>query len=79
VTIAGSRFSPAHLDARAGQVAVSVRNDDDVRHTFTVTGTSIDIAVDPHASGSASTTLAAGDYQFHCRIHSFMTGTLTVS
>jgi plastocyanin len=44
-----------------------------------VDGTSVDIPLPPNGSGSATATLAAGGYDFRCRIHSSMTGTLTVS
>jgi plastocyanin len=39
----------------------------------------VDIALAPGGSGSDSSTLAAGSYEFRCRIHGSMTGTLTVS
>jgi plastocyanin len=56
-----------------------VKNNDPVDHTFTVTGTSIDIAASGGGGGSATATLEPGDYEFHCRIHSTMKGTLTVT
>jgi len=79
VTVSGFAFNPNHPTAKAGIVDVSVKNTDPTDHTFTVTGTSIDIALNANGSGSASATLAAGNYEFHCRIHSSMTGTLSVS
>jgi len=79
VSIYGYMFTPSHPTTRAGVVKVSVTNNDPFDHTFTVTGTSIDISAPGNGGGSATATLAAGDYQFHCRIHSSMTGTLTVA
>jgi plastocyanin len=70
---------PAHPTAKAGSVQFSVKNNDGIDHTFTVTGTSVDIAVPGGGTGSATATLKAGDYEFHCKIHSSMTGTLTIS
>ena len=79
MSIAAYMFSPSHPTTRTGVVQVSVKNTDPVAHTVTVTGTSIDISAPAGGGGTASATLAAGDYQFHCRIHSSMTGTLTVA
>lgn len=79
MSISAYMFSPSHPSVRTGLVKVSVKNTDPTDHTFTVTGTSIDVAVPAGGTGSASATLATGDYEFHCRIHSYMTGTLTVT
>lgn len=79
MSIAAYMFSPSRPTVRAGVVQVSVKNNDPVDHTFTVTGTSIDIAAPARGGGSATATLKAGSYEFHCRIHSSMTGTLTVT
>ena len=78
VTISAYMFSPAHPTAKAGEVDFQVKNNDPFEHTFTVTGTTVDIALAASGSGSAKAALAAGDYEFHCKIHSSMTGTLTV-
>jgi plastocyanin len=39
----------------------------------------VDITLAPNGSGAATATLAAGGYDFVCRFHANMTGTLTVS
>jgi plastocyanin len=79
VRTTGFEFVPASLSAPAGEIRFSAANDDSAAHTFTIDGTAIDIALAPGGSGSATTTLAAGGYDFRCRIHANMTGTLTVS
>jgi plastocyanin len=79
MVISGFAFSPSHPTVRAGAVHVTVSNEDAAAHTFTVTGTSIDLPLAPHASAADDATLAAGSYEFHCKIHASMTGTLTVT
>src|SRR5579864_3291887 len=76
VTISGFKFSPASLTVSAGQ-QLSVMNSDGVTHTFTSSAwDSGDIQ--PGASYTFNAPSQAGTYQFHCSIHPFMTGTLTV-
>ena len=72
-------FVPASLSAPAGAIRFDAGNDDSAAHTFTVQGTSVDIPLPPGGSGTATATLAAGGYDFRCRIHPDMTGRLTVS
>jgi plastocyanin len=58
----------------------SATNQDAANHTFTVTGASVDIALPGNGSGTQTATLAAGSYEFHCKIHGPpMSGTLTVT
>jgi plastocyanin len=75
----GFAFSPSSLAATAGSVHFTITNRDAATHTFTVTGTDVDVRVAGGSSGTATSTLAAGSYEFHCTIHASMTGTLTVS
>jgi plastocyanin len=72
-------FAPSSLSASAGSVHFAVTNRDPATHTFTITGTDVDVRLSGGTSGSATSTLAAGSYEFHCKIHGSMTGTLTVS
>jgi plastocyanin len=58
---------------------VTVTNDDTVTHTVTADdGKSFDVTVN---AGTTATFVApaAGTYKFHCKIHSQMHGTLTVT
>lgn len=70
-------FSPDSVDVSAGQVTLTVSNQDSTEHTFTLD------------DGSSSTDLPAGDTAtvtldlsktvgWHCEIHPSMTGTLNV-
>jgi plastocyanin len=71
-------FSPATLAVSHGAV-VGVTNDDSAAHTVTADdGHSFDTgSIAPGASGKL-TAPKPGRYAFHCTIHPFMHGTLTV-
>ena len=79
VTASGIAFDPTTASAKAGEVYFDITNKDDTKHTFTIDGTKVDIALDPKGSGTAEADLDAGTYEWHCKIHASMTGTLTVS
>jgi plastocyanin len=79
VTAKDLAFDPTSADAKAGEVYFEVKNDDTTKHTFTIDDTDVDIQLDPGKSGEAEADLEAGTYEWHCTIHSSMTGTLTVS
>jgi plastocyanin len=79
VTASGFKFSPATATAKAGEVYFEVKNEDSTNHTFTIDGTDVNIKLSGKSSGEAQADLAAGTYEWHCTIHSSMTGTLTVS
>ena len=79
ITVSGNAFDPNTVSATAGKVVFNVTNQDSVKHTFTIDGTDVDIALDPNGSDSAEAELAPGTYPWHCKIHTSMTGTLTVT
>jgi plastocyanin len=79
VTIAGSAFDPAEIDAAAGDATFTVTNDDGFQHTFTSEDLDIDEALDGGADTTVTVTLESGTYAFHCKIHPSMTGTITVA
>jgi plastocyanin len=80
VTASGFRFDPDALEAGAGEAyTVDFTNEDDTDHTFTIDDLDVDIAAGGGESASGELTADAGEYEFHCRIHSSMKGTLTVS
>jgi plastocyanin len=72
-------FAFGGVDSVPAGTTVTVRNEDDTRHTFTPDkagqfkaaeldgGTSADVVFDE-----------PGTYEYHCSIHTTMTGTLTV-
>ena len=80
VTIANFTFDPSCFTASASQ-GISVVNEDDVGHTFTMVGTDINV---PIAGGETfngepiSGVVEPGTYEFVCTIHPQMTGEATV-
>jgi plastocyanin len=79
VTISNFKFAPATLTVSKG-ARVTVSNKDSTAHTATADdGNSFDTG-DINPGSSAGFTLSkAGTYKYHCDIHPFMHGTLTVS
>lgn len=73
-------FSPSSVSVTQGGTLV-VKNAGSVPHTFTVTGQSIDVTVEPGQSQRVKVNLAPGTYDFVCSFHQNMgmTGTLTVA
>jgi plastocyanin len=73
---AGFKFTVAPV--KAGDT-VTVKNDSTATHTVTsdVAG-KFNVTIDGGKTATF-TAPAAGTYQFHCNIHNFMKGTLTVS
>jgi plastocyanin len=76
ITIANQKFTVA--PAKAGDT-VTVTNNDSVTHTVTSDdGKSFDVSIDGGKTATF-TAPAAGTYKLHCKIHSNMHGTLTVT
>lgn len=76
ITIEGTAFSVVG-DVKSTDV-VSVTNNDSFKHTVTSDDGVFDVTVEGGTTVSLPT-LAPGVYAFHCKIHSTMHGTLTVS
>ena len=80
VTIANLAFDPACFTASASQ-GITVVNEDDVGHTFTMLGTDINV---PIAAGETfngepiTGVVEPGTYDLMCTIHRQMTGEVTV-
>ena len=78
VTMADFSFTPACVAAAPG-ATLTITNAGAVPHTFTVTGTSVNVTV---AAGQSTQTpltgVAAGTYKVLCTIHPNMVGTLKV-
>ncbi len=68
------KFHPTTVKAGS---TVTVKNDASVTHTVTQDGGGFDVTIDGGQTATF-TAPAAGTYKFHCNIHSFMHGTLTV-
>ena len=77
ITIEGFTFSTASVSAGA---TVTVKNNSSSQHTVTQdTGGGFNVTVDPGKSATFTAPSKAGTYKFHCNIHPFMHGTLTVT
>lgn len=78
VAIQNFAFSPADIAAKVGQT-VTFTNGDSAPHTATLDdGSCTTGTISPNTSDGLTFT-AAGTYPFHCKIHSSMKGTITVS
>jgi len=78
VTMKDLAFHPSCFSAKNNST-IKLENQDTVNHTFTIIGTGVDVLV---PAGQTLTkpgaNLAPATYQFHCTIHTQMTGTLIV-
>lgn len=79
VTISNFKFQPASLTVAPG-AKITVVNNDTTTHTFTADkGGSFDTGdIAPGKSATVTAPSNAGAFPFHCTIHPFMKGTLTV-
>lgn len=78
VKISNFKFSPAGLTVKTG-AGVSVTNNDSTAHTATADdGKSFDTGDINSGSSATLTAPKPGSYPYHCTIHPFMHGTLTV-
>jgi plastocyanin len=73
-------FNPSKFTVKSGSTITVKNTTTDTPHTFTVTGQSIDVTVNPGDSAQVKVDLPKGTYPFYCRFHKSlgMTGTLTV-
>jgi len=77
ITIQDFKFViPAGLKAGA---TVTIINGDSAAHTFTDKGGKFDVKLDGSGGKGTLTVPAAGTYSIICKIHSNMSGTLTVA
>ena len=67
-----------HTSPVAAGSTVTVKNDSSADHTVTQDSSGFDVSV-PAGKTATFTAPAAGTYKFHCKIHSSMHGTLTVT
>jgi plastocyanin len=74
------QFTPAKITVKQGDTITVSDTNPSTPHTFTVTGTDIDVANDAMSAQDVTIDLAPGTYPFVCRYHEGqgMTGTLVV-
>lgn len=77
VTMVDNAFEPSDPVVEEGST-VTVVNEGEATHTFTIQDEGVDELVEAGAEASVEITLAAGDYDFICSLHPEMTGTLTI-
>lgn len=78
VELADFAFRPDCLSVGAG-ATIALDNTGDAIHTFTVTGTDVDVSVDAGDSGEVSlSNVESGRYTVTCTLHPQMEATLTV-
>lgn len=75
ITISGFAFESATVGAGA---TVSISNEDSTAHTVTSDDDLFDVNVSGGSEGELTAPDEAGSYDYHCAIHSSMTGTLVV-
>ena len=74
------QFTPAKITVHQGDIITVSDTNPNTPHTFTVTGTEIDVSNDAMSSQDVTIDLAPGTYPFICRFHESqgMTGTIVV-
>jgi plastocyanin len=77
-TIQNFAFHPASTNAKAGQ-NVAWSNDDSTTHTVTADNGSFDSGNLSPGKSFSFTFAQQGTFKYHCSIHSFMHGTVSVS
>ena len=78
IAIRNFAFSPGSLTIRVGTTVV-VTNDDSVTHTWTANKGGFDSGDLAPGQSFQFTFANIGIYAYHCAIHTFMTGTITVT
>jgi plastocyanin len=79
VTADNFAFGPTEIRVASGAMIAIGNATGSTEHTFTVDGTDLDLMLDPGKVTQARIDLDPGIYDFHCRFHASMTGTLTVT
>ena len=80
ITQSDYQFTPTTPSAKQGATIRITNSAPSTPHTFTITGTPIDITVDPSTSQTVKLDLPPGTYPFVCTYHAShgMKGTLTI-
>jgi plastocyanin len=72
-------FDPAELEIAPGENLTLKNGNANTPHTFTIDGSDVDVELAPLAEEEATIDLEPGTYDFFCRLHPQMEGTLTVT
>ena len=72
------QFAPDTITVQENDVLTFTNASDSTAHTFTVDTTEIDVELEAGNSEAIDVEIQPGVYDFECRFHSQMTGTLTV-
>jgi plastocyanin len=78
VSIKDTAFNPTTITVKAGD-KVTWTNNDGFAHTVTLDDNSVDSGNLTPGATFANTFAAAGTFAYHCKIHSSMHGTVTVT
>ena len=79
IQIADLAFDPTCVQLPAGTASLSVQNNDNTDHTFTISDVDLNEDIDPgEDAGVDVSALPEGAYPFRCTIHPQMTGVLTI-
>ena len=79
VTTTDFTFEPSQISVAAGGV-IELANEDDAKHSLTASEAGVDEDVDPNASVTIELDqVEPGTYDYVCKYHSNMTGTLEVT
>jgi plastocyanin len=78
VAIKDFAFGPADIQAKVGQI-IAFTNGDSAPHTATVNDGSCSTGTISPGKADGLLFSIAGTYPFHCKIHSNMKGTITIS
>ncbi len=76
ITIQGFAFDPSTITV-SGETTLTITNNDDVTHTFTLDDGSVDEQI-PAGQAVDVTVNVSATTGWHCKIHPSMTGTLEV-
>jgi plastocyanin len=71
-------FNPSCFTVASGST-ISLSNSDPLGHTFTVRDTDVDVLVPYNGGTGEAIAPAPGRYDFYCRLHPGMTGTIIVT
>jgi len=80
ITIQSFKFNPDPLSVKQGAKVTIAILDDGIPHSVTADDGSFDTGIFLKSNGPKTITLAKiGSFKYHCQVHSFMKGTISVS